>query len=344
MAGFKNAILGGAETLIRSAIKSFGFITGVTGWRIAKNGVAEFNDIIARGTIVADGGDIVIDDTGIHVQGVSRKWDINSTQGFISIRTPDDGTRSQMIDAGLFLRPQTPTPINGKTVLGAGAQLFGSNISNGTDEQPAVSMYSPLYTGKPGQAFMVLEGQSALSATDNSLAALNANLVELNGVGIQIVGDTQVIGDTNFIGDTHIFGDFTTGRPRWVADFGTQNIANGAATTVIAPTSVSVNTGGMGVGGTVTIPSIDVWDIGCSFRFPSNTAGNRMARILLNGVELQSDVRIGVTGSFNTTVTITIKLLLQVGDQIQFIAYQNSGGVLALVGSGNRGWVMKELA
>jgi hypothetical protein len=55
MSGFSNDVLGGASTLIRKAIHSLGFLTGVTGWSINKDGSAEFNNIIIRGGTVVSG-------------------------------------------------------------------------------------------------------------------------------------------------------------------------------------------------------------------------------------------------------------------------------------------------
>src|SRR5882762_406511 len=51
MSGFAGSILGGIGTLIREYIQSVGFVSGVSGWRISKNGDAEFNNIFVRGTI-----------------------------------------------------------------------------------------------------------------------------------------------------------------------------------------------------------------------------------------------------------------------------------------------------
>lgn len=50
---FSNPIIGGNNTLIREEMTSEGFQSGVTGWRIARNGDAEFNDLQARGSLVA---------------------------------------------------------------------------------------------------------------------------------------------------------------------------------------------------------------------------------------------------------------------------------------------------
>jgi hypothetical protein len=47
---FRNSILAG-NTLIRQAIQSQNFATGSTGWAIKKDGSAEFNNVLVRGTV-----------------------------------------------------------------------------------------------------------------------------------------------------------------------------------------------------------------------------------------------------------------------------------------------------
>lgn len=49
--GFTNPIVGGSGTLIRPAIKSPDYAPGVSGWQIARDGTAEFNDVTARGSL-----------------------------------------------------------------------------------------------------------------------------------------------------------------------------------------------------------------------------------------------------------------------------------------------------
>jgi hypothetical protein len=46
---FENSITGGQGALVRPAIKSPNFQTGVQGWSINRNGSAEFNNVIIRG-------------------------------------------------------------------------------------------------------------------------------------------------------------------------------------------------------------------------------------------------------------------------------------------------------
>ena len=51
--GFSNPIIGGISNLIRAAIRSPNFVTGLTGWSINRDGTAEFNNAIIRGLLQA---------------------------------------------------------------------------------------------------------------------------------------------------------------------------------------------------------------------------------------------------------------------------------------------------
>lgn len=63
MAGFSNPIIGGGGSLVYPSIHSPGFTAGVTGWSIDKNGDAEFNDVVIRGTFF--GVDAILAPTGL---------------------------------------------------------------------------------------------------------------------------------------------------------------------------------------------------------------------------------------------------------------------------------------
>lgn len=47
---FSNGIVGGSDELVRDGIQSRGFVSGSTGWRIARDGSAEFNNVTVRGS------------------------------------------------------------------------------------------------------------------------------------------------------------------------------------------------------------------------------------------------------------------------------------------------------
>lgn len=60
---FANQILGGSNKLVRSAIESPNFVAGSAGWQVRKDGSAEFNNGVFRGTVTAgtfQGADFVI--------------------------------------------------------------------------------------------------------------------------------------------------------------------------------------------------------------------------------------------------------------------------------------------
>lgn len=190
MGGFTNAVVGGAETLIRSAIRSANYVAGLLGWRISKDGEAEFNDITARGTILANNGNIVIDSNGIVVTSPAHQWIINSSSGFISKRVPDDGTLGQIFDAGFFMRPITPSPINGANIDSNGKIYADTLTIGGTDEAPYVDIVSPTYQGRPAFARVLLLAQSYASTVDDTEVRIVGNKIKHNGFtqGIGLFG------------------------------------------------------------------------------------------------------------------------------------------------------------
>jgi len=67
VSGFSNPIIGGGGALIYPLIKSPGYVPGVSGWAIFKNGNVEFNSGTFRGTVAAGsftGADFLINATG----------------------------------------------------------------------------------------------------------------------------------------------------------------------------------------------------------------------------------------------------------------------------------------
>lgn len=56
MGGFNDSVLGGIGNLIRSWIQSVPFVSGSQGWRISKDGTAEFNSVTIRGGVVVTSG------------------------------------------------------------------------------------------------------------------------------------------------------------------------------------------------------------------------------------------------------------------------------------------------
>src|SRR5690242_11598887 len=67
---FGNPITGGQGALIRPSVKSPNYVTGVSGWTINRDGTAEFNNGVFRGTVTAAaflGTDFIINSAGFFV-------------------------------------------------------------------------------------------------------------------------------------------------------------------------------------------------------------------------------------------------------------------------------------
>lgn len=196
--GFKprarNIIAG--NVLVAQAIQSQNYQAGTSGWTIKQDGTSEFQNITARGTIIADNGNTVISNTGIHVAGTNRQWDVNSSSGFLSRRLPDDGTKGQIFDAGFFINGPTPTP-NAFTI-GTTGRIFAGNATTGSDDAPFVNVTSPALTGKPGTAGFYAQGQSGLSATDNSQAIITGHDLTVNATTIELFGVTTFNGRLDY--------------------------------------------------------------------------------------------------------------------------------------------------
>lgn len=62
--GFANSILGGVGNLIRQYIQSPNYVAGTSGWIVRQDGSAEFNNVIARGSVTADA--LIVNDANGH--------------------------------------------------------------------------------------------------------------------------------------------------------------------------------------------------------------------------------------------------------------------------------------
>lgn len=181
MSGFSNAVVGGAATLIRSAIQSANYVPATTGWQIARNGNVDMNSGTFRGNIVVGAGTVTLGPGGIHVQGLTRQWDVNATAGFLSRRFPDTGLQAQIFDAGLFLTPPNPTP-HGGSIVGTGGILVDTFVS-GVNDQPFTNLSSPRLNTKI-QTFLTMRSQSLTSALNDSSIELSTAQFMINGVSV----------------------------------------------------------------------------------------------------------------------------------------------------------------
>lgn len=132
-------------------------------------------------------------------------------------------------------------------------------------------------------------------------------------------------------------------NPSALAIFGNPSIANTSAT-MLTPTSVPVNDGGMWVSGTnFTIPAGQggLYEMGIMARFASQVtaSGQRHGRFFVNGSDFMYnavDVA-GLNGTL-TPATCNARAVLAAGDTVAFAVFQSSGGALSLI-SGSHAWL-----
>jgi hypothetical protein len=178
--------------LLRSAIQSPNYVTGVSGWSVDQSGSAEFNNATFRGTLIAGGGAVIIDSNGVDVHStvLNTRYRINTTGGFIaSLNTADDGRYAKVtldINAnvggtggGAFFAGQGANPgPHGGTLDRDGSLFFGYDVS-GVNDTPRASLFSPRLTGKQ-QSFITVRSQSLTSAVNDGNIELSAPDITLN--------------------------------------------------------------------------------------------------------------------------------------------------------------------
>lgn len=125
---FGNPIIGGNNTLVREAIQSEGFATGVSGWRITRDGDAEFNSAEVRGVI------IVSDPDGSRVT--------------IFDEDPGDGAVIDLLPAD-----DTPSPV-------AGRLSTGYTTNNNGNMAPFLLIAGPKYSNQSDASpFLIFLGR-----------------------------------------------------------------------------------------------------------------------------------------------------------------------------------------
>lgn len=171
-------------------IQSQNFVTGVSGWAIYSNGSAEFNDVQVRGSVSADGGNIVLDDAGLF---------INTVPGFVLI---DNNAISWNDDDGSYIDITTASGFNG-----AGLVLNPDNIV-GQTLQPGFILASR-YSGPPVAPFLYTEspniagrasGQIYLVAEDSTGAPPTLDIYLDNNGYVRLATRTQLSIDGQDIG------------------------------------------------------------------------------------------------------------------------------------------------
>lgn len=184
---FQDPILAGA-TLVRDGIQSEGYVAGSAGWRINRDGTAEFNTGTFRGSVVVKnaGTDVaIIDANGVKVFG-------------------NDGSTVQMATGGSAQLWLQPPAVPGVGWLNPGSLISGED---GTVEHRALTKISTpqnVITSRRAELSLIASGQT-LNATSARIRADTTQFVDAatpNGVLIVGGSNGRVSINTNGVEET----------------------------------------------------------------------------------------------------------------------------------------------
>lgn len=190
----EDPIAAGDGSLIFPAIKSPDYSTGVSGWRIARDGTVEFNNGVFRGTLEAGNGTVNITANNLHVIGSQAEYFVGASEAFKARLIANDGSYFQAgiatgffgdsFGGGIFLHPTSPSA-NGNSI--DTARIVAEYDQVGGTDRPLLAIHSPNVSAPSllEQAVIDLFGQTSTSATDDSQINLDANTV--NAIGNFII-------------------------------------------------------------------------------------------------------------------------------------------------------------
>lgn len=174
MTEFGNPILAGA-TLIRAAMQSEGFLSGSQGWRVERDGTAEFQELTARGDIDATG--LTVENGGVEIR--IDPTDFNLQLGAIVFDT-NSGIQSNIGELSTRFAGGTgdlPTSLWAAPAVGASDQAFIQLLSENDDQTaPArILMSSPVQNQSMRATFGDNQNVESVTATSFTVETNSAS-------------------------------------------------------------------------------------------------------------------------------------------------------------------------
>jgi hypothetical protein len=289
--GFTDPIIGGAVKLIRNAIQSPNFITGVSGWTINKDGSAEFNNLTIRG--VFRGTNFIVNSAGtFFYSGVPASGNLVAS---IASGAGTDGF-GNAYKAGI-----TTYSLTGQSVQHTSNRLF---IENAGEFASAVMFLSTILSGIDA---LVLQSPSPTSPQTQAQLALVAGPLAGGSGMIQIANSVlnilQAVNPATPVAGTNLYVDAAnklvqvpqTGTPMQVPGTRLATFPNITATTVAATT---ISSGGIPANDAEigSVYEIEVW---------GNGTWGSTAQTLTFGVSLGGTTLSSVTLAANYFVAST---------------------------------------
>jgi hypothetical protein len=203
---FNNSILAGT-TLVRDAMKSENYVAGTAGWQISRNGDAEFNNLVARGSFISGDG------TGKHIA-------IDGSTGLIEFYTGDP---EEAAPGSIQAQVNTPDPM---AVL---SMLLTSPESSAPTQVATISLSSQGGNANGSNIFFSAETIGVTDAIEISTSETWHNITLLNSWATlnsltpqyrkDFAGNVELIGRLSG-GTTGVIGALPSGyRPKQVLDF-----------------------------------------------------------------------------------------------------------------------------
>ncbi len=175
---------------VGSFISSSNYIAGSQGFRINADGLAEFSNVVVRGTVYATAGQIggnTIDSTGVQSPGYaagSAGWRLNSDGSFYA----NSGYFRGSVNTGSYTGYGWPTDGGGGAHISSNGILVGNyNLGKYFQLDSAGNLYAPQFSIINGAATFAgaLSGASGTFSGSLTASAINAvNTINIAGSAI----------------------------------------------------------------------------------------------------------------------------------------------------------------
>jgi len=191
VSGFSNPIIGGGGALVYPSIHSPGFITGISGWTIKKDGSAEFNNLTIRGTFL--GTDFIVSNAGaFFYSGAPANGNLFASIASVS------GTDAfgNAYGAGLNIGDQAAAHF--------GVGVTGRWSAFNASDQPVIRVQPDkqamlIYSGSPALGNLIISAAAA-AGTDDQGNAFPAGIYDFDaGTGntVTVAGGAVSLSNTN---------------------------------------------------------------------------------------------------------------------------------------------------
>lgn len=318
---FKEIVVGGVN-LVRQAIQSPNYITGVSGWTIRRDGSAEFNNVLVRGNIDIGGapnGEITSSTAGGVVALNFFTHAATESDGGRIFETTQGGVPNLQLESGEF------SPTNGETLLRLGAPtatLLGQYTFRTEDVVTPVKagpLNALISVGSDIQ--MQLANPLGISTSNNALVIGDISGLNLDFSGTEVAAFNGVNASTLYLNNTFGGGVLSPGMAQGTPlNFNTLTTTSTTFTNACTGGNLPSVTMPYPASGTITIAWSSAMsctsDANLSFEVKDSPGGTvRVAAQTQNGITFKGAGTNGVTltrvlgfGGLPTSGNMTIDL------------------------------------